>query len=77
MSELQMTFDHSDIAALDLLDSVYCSAAFDTVDYDILLHKLNESLSVSDTALQWLTAWQQYDQYSGRCGQQSEYEPFD
>jgi len=51
-----MTFDHGDIAALALLN---CSAAFDTVDHDILLRKLSESFGVDDTALQWLTSYLQ------------------
>jgi len=40
--------------ALALLD---CSAAFDTVDHDILLPKLGESFGVNDTAPQWLTSY--------------------
>jgi len=37
VSDILMAFDYGDIATLDLLD---CSAAFDTVDHDILLRKL-------------------------------------
>ena len=68
-----MAFDHGDIAALALLD---CSAAFNTVDHDILLRKLSESFGVGDTALQWLTSCLrgrlQCVRYGGR---QSEYKP--
>ena len=49
-----MAFNYDDIAALALLN---CSAAFDTVDHDILLRKLSESFGVSDTALEWLTSY--------------------
>ena len=52
--DILMAFDHGDIAALALLD---CSAAFDTVDPDILLRKLSESFGVNGTALQWLTSY--------------------
>jgi len=45
-SDILMAFDHSDIAALALLD---CSAAFYTLDDDILLRILSESFGVDDT----------------------------
>jgi hypothetical protein len=73
VSDILMAFDHGDIAALALLD---CSAAFDTVDHDILLRKLSESFGVGGAALQWLTSYlcgrQQCVRYGGR---QSKYEP--
>jgi len=40
VSDILMAFDLGDIAALALLD---CSAAFNSLDRDILLCKLNES----------------------------------
>jgi len=54
VSDILMAFDRGDIAALALLD---CSAAFDTVDHDILLRKLSQSFGVGGTALQWLTSY--------------------
>ena len=72
VSDILMAFDHGDIAALALLD---CSAAFYTVDHDILLCKLNNSFGVGGAALQWLALYlcgrQQCVRYGGR---QSEYE---
>jgi hypothetical protein len=41
--------DHGDLAALAPLD---CSAAFDTVNHDILLRLLSESFDVGGTVLQ-------------------------
>ena len=67
-----MAFDHGDIAALTWLD---CSAAFDTVDHDILLRKLSDSFGVGGVALQWLASYlcgrQPCVRYGGR---QSKYE---
>jgi hypothetical protein len=47
LSDISTAIDHGDIAALALLD---CSVAFDTVDHDILLHKLSESFDVGSSA---------------------------
>jgi retron-type reverse transcriptase len=61
VSDILMAFDY----ALALLD---CSAAFDTVDHNILLHKLSGSFSVYGTALQWLTSYLCGRQQSVRYG---------
>ncbi len=65
VSDILMALDHGDIAALALLD---CSAAFDTVDHNILLRKLSESFGVNGTALQWLTSYLCGRQQSVRYG---------
>jgi len=58
VSDILLAFDHGGIATLALLN---CSAAFDNVDYDILLGKLSESFRESDIALQRLTSYLEAD----------------
>ena len=54
LSELLMAVDRGDFAALTLLD---LSAAFDTVDHEILLHRLQTSFSIVGSALQWFRSY--------------------
>jgi hypothetical protein len=61
LSDILKAVDSGDVAALVLLD---LSAAFDTVDHDILLRRLNASYGINGTAIQWfrfyLTGLSQY-----------------
>ena len=50
ISELLLAVDYGDLAALTLLD---LSAAFDTVDHDILIERLQASFGIDGSALQW------------------------
>ena len=54
LSELLMAVDRGDFAALALLD-LY--AAFDTVDHEILLQRLQTSFSIVGSALQWFWSY--------------------
>jgi len=49
--DILLAVDRGDLAALILLD---LTAAFDTVDHDILLQHLKVSFGFTDVALQWL-----------------------
>ena len=51
LSDILLAVDRGDLTALILLD---LTAAFDTVDHDILLQRLKMSLGFTDVALQWL-----------------------
>jgi len=51
LSDILQAVDRGDLAALILLD---LTAAFDTVDHDILLQRLKVSFGFTDVALQWL-----------------------
>jgi len=51
LSDMLLVIDHGDLAALILL---FLTAAFDTVDHDILIQRLQMSFGVNDVALQWL-----------------------
>jgi hypothetical protein len=54
LSDILKTVDSGDVAALALLD---LSAAFDTVDHDILLRRLKTSYRINGTAIQWLRSY--------------------
>jgi len=49
-----LAVDHGDFAALTLLD---LSAAFDTVDHDILIERLQASFGIDGSALQWFQSY--------------------
>ena len=51
---LALAVDRGNFAALALLD---LSAAFDTVDYNILLQRLQTSYGVNGSALQWFRSY--------------------
>ena len=54
ISELLMAVDHGDFAALTLPD---LSAAFDTVDHDILIERLQTSFGIDGCALKWFQSY--------------------
>ena len=54
MSDILLAVDRGDFAALVLLD---LSAAFDTVDHDILLRRLQTSFGIDGVALDWFQSY--------------------
>lgn len=54
LSDILLAVDRGDFAALVLLD---LSAAFDTVDHDILLQRLRTSFGINHTALKWFKSY--------------------
>ena len=54
VNDLLLTLDEGKLAVLTLLD---LSAAFDTIDHNILLSRLEHVFGVSDTALNWFTSY--------------------
>jgi hypothetical protein len=54
LSDILKAVDSGDVAGLVLLD---LSAAFDTVDHDILLRRLNTSYGINCTAIQWFRSY--------------------
>jgi len=54
LSDVLLAVDRGDLAALALLD---LSAAFNTVDYNILLQRLQTSYGINGSALQWFRSY--------------------
>ena len=54
LSDIFSAIDGGNIALMSMLDM---SAAFDTVDHQILLQRLNTSFGVSSTVLDWFTSY--------------------
>jgi hypothetical protein len=54
LSDILKAVDSGDVAGLVLLD---LSSAFDTVDHDILLRRLNTSYGINGTAVQWFRSY--------------------
>jgi len=54
LSEIIQAVDRGDFAALVLLD---LSAAFDTVDHEILLQRLHISYGINGPVLQWFRSY--------------------
>ena len=54
LSDILQAVDRGDVAALVLLD---LSAAFDTVDHEILLQRLHMSFGIDDSALTWFRSY--------------------
>ena len=54
LSDILLAVDRGDFAALTLLD---LSAAFDTVDHNILLKRLQTSFGMDDAVLGWFRSY--------------------
>jgi len=54
LSDILLAIDAGDLSALMLLD---LSAAFDTVDHDILLRRLQTSYGINGVVLQWFQTY--------------------
>ena len=58
VNDILFALDNDNISVLLLLD---LSAAFDTIDHQILLSRLNSVFGIQSTALQWFTHTSQTD----------------
>ena len=66
-NDLLMNMNHQYVTLLVILD---LSAAFDTVDHKILLHRLHSSLDITGTGLKWFESYLSYRSqrvFSGGC----------
>jgi hypothetical protein len=54
LTDIRHAVDRGDVAALVLLD---LSAAFDTVDHEILLQRMSTSFGIQDTAIRWFRSY--------------------
>ena len=68
LSDILHALDTGDLVLLMLLD---LSAAFDTVDHDILIRRLETSYGLDGAALGWLTSYLDGRTQSVRCGPSS------
>ena len=65
MLDILRTLDGGDLVLLTLLD---LSAAFDTVDHDILLRRLDVSYGLNGPVLGWMRSYLDNRFQSVRCG---------
>ena len=65
LSDIFTAIDSGNLSLLALLD---LSAAFDTVDHDILLHRLHTSFGLSSTVYTWFQSYLTSRTQSVRCG---------
>jgi len=65
LSDILLAVDRGDFAALVLLD---LSAAFDTVDHDILLQRLKSRFGIAGTAKDWFQSYLSGRRQFVHCG---------
>jgi hypothetical protein len=65
LSDLRMAIDRGDFGILVLLD---LSAAFDTVDHNILLQRLEKTFGIGATVLRWFQSYLYERHQHVRCG---------